>query len=447
MLRETENSLAAASATLDQNDRRSRRSGTDAMPVLQALTAQQSGTRRETINALEKSSYPNSLLASSSVTTGERSVNFSQWAQIACGIRQRMEAVSACLDQVFMGRALPKFLLPNSSVVRLLGTFKDQIGEVTRKSIPWGWLASTDLYVAADGRIVVIDQNLSCPTGIEFLARLIDRTRAESVTAFNDLARRMAESVATCGESSDAASTVVLDPCRYNPTFRENEFLARSIGAQIAHAGELVVTKDGVELVSGMKRTRIHTIVHRVDDDLLDPNCFRPDSLVGLPGLCKAWKNGRVNLVNPLGSSAANIRSFVQLVPAMIREFLGEEPALQIAPSRECSAPDAMRELIDDPTRFAVRTNDPMHPARPYFGDAAKTTETLSMLNAVRCNPSKFVTRSLLPDSELGGFNLRVFSNMGKGFYMPRCGIGRQCQSDGGATLAINDDVSACFIG
>ncbi|MEJ7589981.1 MAG: circularly permuted type 2 ATP-grasp protein [Planctomycetaceae bacterium] len=447
MLRETENTLAAASATLYRNDRLGRRLGTDTMPALQALTAQQSGTRSETTGALQNASDRDRLLASSSVITGEQSLNFSQWAQIACGIRQRMEAVSACLDQVFMGRGLPAFLLQSSSVVRLLRTFKDQIGEVTRKSISWGWLASTDLNIAADGQIMVIDQNLSSPTGIELLARLIDRTRAESVIAFNDLARRMAESVVTYGEGSDAASTVVLDPCRYNPTFRENEFLARAIGAQIAHAGELVVTKDGVELVSGMKRTRIHTIVHRVDDDLLDPNCFRPDSLVGLPGLCKAWKNGRVNLVNPLGSTAANIRSFVQLVPTMIREFLGEEPALQIAPSRECSVPDAMQELVEDPTRFAVRTNDPMHPARSYFGDATTADETLTMLNAVRRHPSKFVTRSLLPDSERRGFNLRVFSSMGKGFYMPRCGIGRQCQSDGGATLAINDDVSACFIG
>ena len=447
MLQETENTLTETSATHDQDDRPSRRSATDTMPALQALTAQQSGTRREATMAIQQASDRSRILASSSGVTAPQSLSFGEWAQIACGIRQRMEAVSACLDHVFMGRRFPEFLLQSSSVVRLLRTFTDQIGEVTRKSISWGWLASTDLYIAADGRIIVIDQNLSSPTGLELLARLIDRAQGESVTAFNDLARRLAESVVTYGDGTDSGSAIVLDPCRYNPTFRENEFLARTIGAQIAHAGELAVTKDGVELVSGMKRTRIHTIMHRVDDDLLDPNCFRPDSLVGLPGLCKAWKNGLVNLVNPLGSSAANIRSFVQLVPTMIREFLGEEPALQIATSQACCAAEAMRELSEDPTRFAVRTNDPMHPARPYFGDAATASETHSMLNAVRRNPSKFVTRALLPDSEMRGFNLRVFSSMGKGFYLPRCGIGRQCQSDGGATLAINDDVSACFVG
>lgn len=447
MLRETENTLVAASAGKDRNDRQNPWFGTETMPALQALTAQQSGTRRETGNTFHKASYHNRLLAIGSPGADYQSLSFGQWAQIACGIRQRMEAVSACLDLIFRGPALPEFLVQNSTVVRLLRASKGQIGEVTRKSISWGWLASTDLYVAADGRIVVIDQNLSSPTGMELLARLIDRNRAECVTAFHDLGRWMADSVGMYIGGSDASSTVVLDPCRYNPTFRENEFLARTIGAQVAHAGDLVVTKGGVELASGSKRTKIHTIVRRVDDDLLDPNCFRPDSLVGLPGLCKAWKDGRVNLVNPPGSSAASIRSFVQLVPTMIREFLGEEPALQVASSVECSAADGMQELTRDPTRFAVRTNDPMHPARPYFGDAASAAETLLMFNNVRRDPSRFVMRSLLPESEVRGLNLRVFSSIGKGFFMPRCGIGRQCQSDGGATLAINDDVSACFVG
>lgn len=446
MLRETQNTLAAASATHDPNERSSRRFRTDPMPSLRALTASQSGTRHKTNTAGQPASHSSRILTSSPRVTDPQALSFGEWAQIACGIRQRMEAISACLDQVFMDGALPEFLIPNSAVIRLLRTFTDQIGEVTRKSILWGWLASTDLYIGNDRQIMVTDQDLSSPTGIELLARLIDRTRAESVTAFNDLGRRMAESVVTYGDSSAVASTVVLDPCRYSSTFRENEFLARTIGSQIVHAGELVVSKDGVELVSGMKRTRVHTIVHRIDDDLLDPNCFRPDSLVGLPGLCKAWKSGRVNLVNPLGSSAANVHSFGQLVPTMIREFLGEEPVLQIAHSQACSTPGAIGQLIDDPTHFAVRTHDPRHPSRPYFGDAATPSETLSMLHAVRCDPSKFVMRSLLADADMRGFNLRVFSSMSQGFYMPPCGIGRHCQSDGGATLAINDDVSVFFV-
>jgi uncharacterized circularly permuted ATP-grasp superfamily protein len=257
----------------------------------------------------------------------------------------------------------------------------------------------------------------------------------------------MAEGLTHGNVISRDSTAVVLDPCRFNPTFRENEFLARTIGAQIVQAGELIVSGNGVELVDGKKRSRVHTIVRRIDDDLLDPNCFRPDSLVGLPGLCKAWRNGQVNLLNPPGSCMANIRSFSRLVPTMIREFLKEEPALEVAVSAECSNSETMNELEKNPRQFAVRTDDPMHPSRPYFGDTATVAQTSSMLQAVRHSPERFVVRRLLSDRRPRGFNLRVFSNTGRGFCVPLCGIGRDCQSDGGATLAVNDDPSARFVG
>ncbi len=416
------------------------------VPALEAVAVQHSGTCKASGYAVQESVSDRESLSVDSAIEAKNALSFHQWAQISCGIRQRMEAVSACLNEVFSRSVIPEFLSQNASVVQKLRVVTEQIGDVRRKSISWGWLASTDLHVDVSGNITVIDHNLSVPTGIELLTRLVDRSCTESLTAIHDLGRRMADSAITYGGSSDALSTVVLDPCRYNPTYSENEFLAWTMGVQIVRAGDLLVTKDGVEMTTGAKRTRIHTIVRRIDDDLLDPNCFRPNSLVGLPGLCKAWKNGHVNLVNPPGSGVASIRSFTQQIPAMIRTFLGEEPSLPIAENQECSAPEAIQILIQDPTRFAVRTNDPMHPSRPYFGDTATKAETVSMLSAVHRDPQHFVMRDLLPDSARRGFSLRVFSTLGDVFYMPRCGIGRNCQADGGATLAINDDESTFFL-
>ena len=416
------------------------------LPAIKALTVQQSGTCAAVCGGTVPAVTDSNLLFCRPAIQSGGALSFNQWAQISCGVRQRMEAVSACLDEIFSRSAVPEFPGKNPLIIRLLRAVVDQIGTVNRNSITWGWLASTDLHIADDGQIMVMDHNLSVPTGLELLTRLVNRSHTESINAIHDLGRRLTDSTVSYPGSTDASTTVVLDPCRYNPTFSENEFLARTTGAQITRASDLVVSRDGVEYVTGSGRTRIQTIVRRIDDDLLDPNCFRPDSLVGLPGLCSAWKNGRVNLVNPPGSSVASIRSFTQLVPAMIRNYLGEEPALPIAETQECSAPHALQKLYEDPTQFAVRTNDPMHPARPYLGNSATKAETLSMLNSVRRNPEKFVLRNLLPQAEASGFNLRVFSTMGNGFYMPRCGIGRKCQSDGGATLAINDDESAFFV-
>ena len=447
MLRETENLMAESPIAFGLETHSNRPAGSHRLPALQAITAQQSGNSEPTTVYAGPLKYSRADLMTQIGSNSGASLCFRQWARVACGIRQRMEAISACLDEVFKRSAIPDLMLSNRSICKMLENLIEQIGEVSRNSIPWGWLASTDLYVSSDGQITVIDQNLSVPTGMELLTRLISRSSTISISAVNDLNRGLADSVAKSGLKTPNSTAVVLDPCRYNPTIRENEFLARTVNSQIAQAGELVVRNGVVELVTGIKRTRVHTVVRRVDDDLLDPNCFRPDSLVGVPGLCKAWRNGAVNLVNPPGSCIANIRSFTKLVPAMIREYLNEEPELEIATSEECSSNTAILRLTKNPSQFAVRTNDPMHPARPFFGNTATAMETTTMFNAVRREPGKFVMRPLLPDTDRGGFNLRVFSSMGKGFFMPLCGIGRLCQADGGATLAINEDASARFVG
>ncbi len=447
MLRETENLMAERPKAFGLENRPNRLAGGHKLPALQAITAQQMGTTKQTTDSTCPLKYSQVNLTTPIGSDSRDSPHFRQWAQIACGVRQRMEAISACLDDVFKRRAIPNLLLGNRSICKVLENFVGQIGEVSRNLITWGWLASTDLYVGRDGQIKVIDQNLSLPTGMELLTRLIDRSRTVSISAVNDLNRWLADSVAKFGLTTPGSLAVVLDPCRYNPTFRENEFLARTVDSPIVQSGELVVRNGIVELVAGMKRTRIHTVVRRVDDDLVDPNCFRPDSLIGVPGLCKAWRNGSVNLVNPPGSCIANVRSFTTLVPAMIREYLNEEPELEIAAFEVCSSATAIHRLTKNPSQFAIRTNDPMHPARQFFGNTATASETASMLSMVHREPGKFVMRELLPDTDRGGFNLRVFSSMSKGFFMPFCGIGRICQADGGATLSINEDASARFVG
>ena len=96
-------------------------------------------------------------------------------------------------------------------------------------------------------------------------------------------------------------------------------------------------------------------------------------------------------------------------MPARIREYLNEEPELEIAVSEECPSETSMQKLRQNPRQFAVRTNAPMHSARPYFGNTATASETACMLTAVRHEPGKSVMRSLLVNNDRGGFNLRVF--------------------------------------
>ncbi len=181
-------------------------------------------------------------------------------------------------------------------------------------------------------------------------------------------------------------------------------------------------------------------IVRRIDDDLLDPNCLRPDSLIGVPGLVRAWKRGLVSVVSPPGSRVSNCRSFGMLIPQMIRELLGESPVLDSAEVLECSDPVALNLVLRCCDCFAIRTNDPQHPARPFFGDSAGAAEFSAMRNSLTRNPSAFVARRLLPagSSQPAGQSLRVFASHSRGFRLLRAGLARPCQPDGGAPQAVD---------
>jgi uncharacterized circularly permuted ATP-grasp superfamily protein len=198
-----------------------------------------------------------------------------------------------------------------------------------------------------------------------------------------------------------------------------------------------------VYLRLGAEPVRVSTIVRRIDDDLLDPNCLRPDSLVGLPGLIRAWKQGLVNVISPPGISVANSRTFGKLIPRMIREFLGEEPELPSATVLECEDPETLKHVLNNLKDYAIRTNDPLHPARPFFGRTGMAVEFANLLHRLRSNPAAYVARPLLDESNDVGLNLRVFATSGRSIRLLPIAIGRRCQPDGGAPLSIgtNEEV------
>jgi uncharacterized circularly permuted ATP-grasp superfamily protein len=192
--------------------------------------------------------------------------------------------------------------------------------------------------------------------------------------------------------------------------------------------------------------SRVSTIVRRIDDDLLDPNSMRPDSLVGLPGLIRAWRNGVVNVVSPPGASLANIRSFGRMIPTMIREYLSEEPILNSARVIECSDPEALETVLDHVGEYAIRTNDPLHPARPYFGRTGVPSELSGLLAQIRRHPEAYIARPLLAEDEAAGMSLRLYSSLSRSFRLLRVGLARMCQPDGGAPLIINPDAPMAVV-
>lgn len=356
-----------------------------------------------------------------------------QWSLLERGLSQRFEAVSACFDEIVRENNAPDYLTGCGFIRSQMKSLLTPMMGTRRAHIPWTWFGSTDVHLGANGRLTVLDHNFSLPTGLDLFGTFNrDSVSGETVQRFFSLPSSPAEGI-----------TVVLTPGSLSSTGRGNEFLARNLNACSARASDLVVRGDGVYLRLGAEPVRVATIVRRIDDDLLDPNCLRPDSLVGLPGLIRAWKQGLVNVVSPPGISVANSRTFGKLIPRMIREFLGEEPQLPSATVQECEDPETLQHVLNNLKNYAIRTNDPLHPGRPFFGRTGMAIEFADLLHRLRSNPAAYVARPLLDESDDVGLNLRVFATSGRSIRLLPIAIGRRCQPDGGVPLSIgtNEEV------
>jgi len=73
---------------------------------------------------------------------------------------------------------------------------------------------------------------------------------------------------------------------------------------------------------------RLDVIYRRIDDDFLDPQVFRPDSMLGVPGIFEAFAAGNVALANAPGTGVADDKAIYAYVPRLIKYYLDQDPIL-----------------------------------------------------------------------------------------------------------------------
>ena len=146
------------------------------------------------------------------------------------------------------------------------------------------------------------------------------------------LLRTALEEVAPTG-GEEEATVVVWTPGPYNSAYFEHAFLARQMGVELVEASDLVVRDAVCHIRTTRGLQRVHAIYRRIDDDFMDPLEFRPDSVLGVPGLMRAYRAGSVAIVNAVGTGVADDKAIYHYVPEMIRYYLGEEPIVENVPT------------------------------------------------------------------------------------------------------------------
>lgn len=288
-----------------------------------------------------------------------------EWAHLERGLTQRMQALNLFLADIYSDqRILAEGVVPREMVE----TSKHFRREMVGIAIPRGLyvhINGTDLIRNEAGVYQVLEDNLRTPSGVSYV--LEDRQVMKHVfpNLLRDYRVRPIETYTSdllalltylAPEHVPEPTVVLLSPGVFNSAYFEHSFLARQMGIEIVEGSDLVVENDRVY----MRRTRglapVHVIYRRIDDDYLDPKVFRPDSLLGVPGLVEAYRKGNVALCNPIGTGVADDKAMYHYVPQMIKFYLDEDPLLPNVETYLSSDEKDIRFILDNLPKLVVKS-------------------------------------------------------------------------------------------
>ena len=239
---------------------------------------------------------------------------------------------------------------------------------------------------------------------------------------------------------------VVLTPGQYNSAYFEHAFLAQQMGVELVEGGDLLVKDGCVYMRTTAGRQRVDVIYRRVDDAYLDPLAFRPDSLLGVPGLLSVYRAGHIALANAIGTGVADDKSTYPYVPEMIRFYLGEEPLLDNVPTWQCKRPEELELVMDRLAELVVKEVQGSGGYGMLIGPAANKAEIETFRARIQANPANYIAQPTLSLSTCPTFvehgvaprhvDLRPFVLSGKDVRMVPGGLTRVALEEG--SLVVN---------
>jgi uncharacterized circularly permuted ATP-grasp superfamily protein len=294
-----------------------------------------------------------------------RIIAASEWQALSAGLEQRVRALNAFLADVYNERRIlaagiiPKALvLENEAYQPHMVGFRPPGGIYTH-------ISGIDMVRTGPDDFFVLEDNCRTPSGVSYMLenreamlrlfpKLCARHRLAPVNRYPEHLLATLKSVAPERAGPDP-TVVILTPGSFNSAYYEHCFLADEMGVEVVEGGDLFVENDVVFMRTTAGPKRVDVIYRRIDDDFLDPECFRPDSLVGLPGVMRAYKAGHVTLANAPGAGIADDKAIYPYVPDMVRFYLEEEPRLANVPTYLCEREDERAEVLANLEKLVVK--------------------------------------------------------------------------------------------
>lgn len=247
-----------------------------------------------------------------------RVITKTEWERVTRGLEQRLTALNMFINdiynkqQIFKDKIIPRYVLKQSK------NFREQCVGITPPHGVWAHICGTDLVRDGKGDFYVLEDNLRVPSGVSYMLENRQVTKrvfpelfeSSSILPVDEYPTQLFDMLASISpRPQDYPEIAVLTPGIYNSAYFEHSFLAQRMGAELVEGADLVVGDDDcvyMRTIDGLER--VDVIYRRIDDEFLDPEVFNPDSMLGVPGLMRAWRKGNVGLANAPGAGSPTTR-------------------------------------------------------------------------------------------------------------------------------------------
>jgi len=269
----------------------------------------------------------------------------------------------------------------------------------------WCHITGTDLVRHSDGEVYVLEDNLRCPSGVSYVLenrqimktlfpRLFASSRIRPVSNYPFKLRDMLESLAP--EHIQKPRVVLLSPGIYNSAYFEHSFLAQQMGIDLVEGRDLTVQDDHVVMRTTKGFERVDVIYRRLDDDFMDPECFRADSVLGVPGLMQVYKEGNVALANAPGTGIADDKVVYAYVPRMIKYYLGEDILLPNVPTYICSEEKDLLYVLENLDKLVVKAANESGGYGMLVGPHSTKEQCRDFAGRIQASPRNYIAQPTL---------------------------------------------------
>ena len=336
-----------------------------------------------------------------------RAMPGSEWDRVERGLKQRLMALNLFIDDLYNERRILKDKVVPAELIDSSRNYLAPCRGVSPRHGVWAHVCGSDLVRDGDGTIYVLEDNLRVPSGVSYMLEnrnVIKRVfpgvfrnhRVRPVSEYPSQLSAMLQSIAP-PEIGGKPEVVVLTPGIFNSAYFEHSYLARTMGVELVEGSDLQVEDDDcvyMRTIDGLRR--VDTIYRRIDDIFIDPEAFRPDSMLGIPGIMRAWRVGNVALANAPGSGVADDKVVYSYVPDIVEYYMGEKPVIPNVPTWRCSDPKQLDHVIANIAELVVKPANESGGYGMLVGPHASKAEHDKFRELLKADPRNYIAQPTL---------------------------------------------------